>query len=138
MIERNSHQKACFLYADNDLAFLHTKLFSSIITNPHLKEFFNGWSGKEYTTVYLLLHIINSRLMMHIVKYDFEKHHPSNSDVLILYYEFPALSARILQVIPCTKIHKRYIVYKMPAHTPHRQSILSVIPVQIHRPKPLH
>ena len=49
MIERNSHQKACFLYADNDLAFLHTKLFSSIITNPHLKEFFRGWSSKEYT-----------------------------------------------------------------------------------------
>ena len=32
LIERNVHQKACFLYADNDLAFLHTKLFSSIIT----------------------------------------------------------------------------------------------------------
>ena len=49
LIERNVHQKACFLYADNDLAFLHTKLFSSIITNPHLKEFSRGWSGKEYT-----------------------------------------------------------------------------------------
>ena len=47
MIERNSHQKACFLYADNDLAFLHTKLFSSIITNPHLKEFFRDGAVKN-------------------------------------------------------------------------------------------
>ena len=42
LIESTTHQKACFLYANNDLAFLHTKLFSSIITNPHLKEFSRG------------------------------------------------------------------------------------------------
>ena len=31
------------------IAFLYIKLFSSIITNPHLKELFRGWSSKEYT-----------------------------------------------------------------------------------------